>query len=53
MQGRQEEGVAVVGDMVTYARSLKHPPSLATALASAMGFSRLGSGLVAHFRNCR
>ena len=39
MQGRQEEGVAIVEDMVTYARSLRHPPSLATALASAMGFA--------------
>jgi class 3 adenylate cyclase/tetratricopeptide (TPR) repeat protein len=39
MQGRQEEGVAIVEDMVSYARSLKHPPSIAVALASAMGFS--------------
>jgi class 3 adenylate cyclase/tetratricopeptide (TPR) repeat protein len=39
MQGRQQEGVAIVEDMVAYARSLRHPPSIATALASAMGFS--------------
>ena len=39
MQGRQQEGVAIVEDMVAYARSLRHPPSLATALASAMGFA--------------
>jgi class 3 adenylate cyclase len=39
MQGRQEEGVAIVNDLVAYARSLRHPPSLAVGLACAMGFS--------------
>jgi tetratricopeptide (TPR) repeat protein len=39
MQGRQEEGVAIVEEMVAYARSLHHSPSVATALASAMGFN--------------
>jgi tetratricopeptide (TPR) repeat protein len=39
MQGRQDEGIAIVNDLVGHARSLRHPPSIATALASAMFFS--------------
>jgi hypothetical protein len=39
MQGRQDEGVAVVDELIAHARSLRHAPSLATALASAMFFS--------------
>jgi hypothetical protein len=39
MKGQQREGIAIVDDMVTHARGLGHPPSIATALASAMFFS--------------
>jgi class 3 adenylate cyclase len=39
MQGRQDDGIAIVNDMVAHARSLRHPPSIATALATAMFFS--------------
>jgi tetratricopeptide (TPR) repeat protein len=39
MQGRQEDGAAIIEEMVAYARSLGHPPSIATALASAMSFT--------------
>ena len=39
MQGRQDEGVAVVDELIAHARSLRHAPSIATALASAMFFS--------------
>ncbi|HYC24608.1 MAG TPA: hypothetical protein VEC58_01105, partial [Roseiarcus sp.] len=39
MQGRQDEGLAVVNDMIAHAQSLRHIPSIATALASAMFFS--------------
>jgi class 3 adenylate cyclase/tetratricopeptide (TPR) repeat protein len=39
MQGRQDEGLAVVNDMIAHAQALQHIPSIATALASAMFFS--------------
>jgi class 3 adenylate cyclase/tetratricopeptide (TPR) repeat protein len=39
MQGRQDDGIAIVNDMVVHARSLRHPPSIAIALATAMFFS--------------
>jgi class 3 adenylate cyclase len=39
MQGRQDEGIAIVDDMVAHARLLRNPPSLATTLAQAMFFS--------------
>ena len=38
MQGRQDEGIAIVNDLVAHARMLRHPPSIATALATAMFF---------------
>ena len=39
MMGRQDEGIAVMNDMLALARSLKHPPSVACALAFRMFFS--------------
>ena len=39
MQGRQRDGVAQMEEMVALARSLRHPPSVAAALAFAMFFS--------------
>ncbi len=36
MQGRQDEGLAVMNEMLAHARSLRHPPSLAGALAFQM-----------------
>jgi hypothetical protein len=39
MQGRQQEGVTIVEEMVAYARSLRHLPSLAVGLAHAMDFA--------------
>jgi hypothetical protein len=40
MQGRQDDGIAIVNNvLVAHARSLRHPPSLAIALATAMFFS--------------
>jgi hypothetical protein len=39
MLGRQREGIALIDEMVTVARSLRHPPSIAGALAFAMFFS--------------
>src|SRR5579875_2315428 len=38
MQGHQHEGIALMDDMVALARSLRHPPSVASALAFAMFF---------------
>jgi class 3 adenylate cyclase/tetratricopeptide (TPR) repeat protein len=38
MQGRQREGIALMDDMVAVARSLRHPPTTASALAFAMFF---------------
>ena len=38
MLGRQREGVALMEEMVAVARSLRHPPSIAAALAFAMIF---------------
>ncbi len=39
MQGRQDDGAAVIDDMLAHARALKHPPSIAAALAFAMFFT--------------
>jgi tetratricopeptide (TPR) repeat protein len=39
MQGRQNEGIALIGEMVAFAHSLRHPPSIAAALAFAMEFT--------------
>jgi class 3 adenylate cyclase/tetratricopeptide (TPR) repeat protein len=39
MQGQQGDGIAIVNDMVAHARSIRHPGSIATALATAMFFS--------------
>lgn len=39
MRGQQDEGIAIVNDMIAYARSLRRPPTLATALGQAMFFS--------------
>lgn len=39
MLGRQSDGIALMDEMVALARSLRHPPSLATALGQAMFFS--------------
>ncbi|MEP7001770.1 MAG: adenylate/guanylate cyclase domain-containing protein [bacterium] len=39
MMGRQDEGIAVMNDMLALARSLKHPPSIAGALAFQMFFA--------------
>jgi class 3 adenylate cyclase/tetratricopeptide (TPR) repeat protein len=38
MLGRQREGVAFMEEMVALARSLRHPPSVASSLAFAMFF---------------
>ena len=38
MLGRQREGIALMEEMVAVARSLRHPPSMAAALAFAMFF---------------
>ena len=39
MQGRQREGIALIEEMVALSRSLRHPPSIAAALAFAMQFT--------------
>ena len=39
MQGRQDEGIALMDEMLALARSLRHPPSIAAALAFCMFFS--------------
>jgi class 3 adenylate cyclase/tetratricopeptide (TPR) repeat protein len=39
MQGRQDEGIELIGELVAHARSLRHPPSIVTALATAMFFN--------------
>jgi len=39
MQGQQDEGIAIIIDLIAYTRSLRHPPVIATGLASAMFFS--------------
>jgi len=38
MLGRQREGIALMEEMVALARSLRHPPSVASSLAFAMFF---------------
>ncbi len=38
MQGRQDAGIAVVNDLISHVRSFRHPPSVATGLATAMFF---------------
>jgi class 3 adenylate cyclase/tetratricopeptide (TPR) repeat protein len=38
MRGRQDDGVAIVNDLIAHARSLQHPPSIATVLATVMFF---------------
>src|SRR5260370_39075723 len=38
MQGRQDEAIAVVSELIAYARRLEHRPSATTALATAMFF---------------
>jgi tetratricopeptide (TPR) repeat protein len=38
MQGHQREGIALMDEMVAVARSLRHPPTTASALAFAMFF---------------
>jgi len=39
MQGRQDEGIATMDEMLALARSLRHPPSIAAALAFQMFFT--------------
>ena len=39
MQGHQELGITLLDEMLSIARSLRHPPSLAAALAYQMFFS--------------
>src|SRR5262249_54842166 len=39
MQGRQDDGIACMGEMLADARSLRHPPSIAAALAFLMMFT--------------
>jgi tetratricopeptide (TPR) repeat protein len=38
MRGRQQEGIALMEEMVAVARSLQHPPTIAASLAFAMFF---------------
>jgi class 3 adenylate cyclase/tetratricopeptide (TPR) repeat protein len=38
MRGRQQEGIALMEEMVAVARSLRHPPTIAASLAFAMFF---------------
>jgi tetratricopeptide (TPR) repeat protein len=38
MQGHQHEGIALMDDMLALARSLRHPPTIAAALAFATTF---------------
>jgi class 3 adenylate cyclase len=39
MQGRQDEGIALVNDLIAHARALRHPPSTTTILGTVMFFS--------------
>jgi len=39
MQGRQDDGIVVANDLIAHVRSLRHPPSIATGLATLMFFS--------------
>lgn len=39
MQGRQDDGIATANELIAHGRGLRHPPSVATTLGTAMYFN--------------